>query len=196
MNIENFVREETRDYDSSHDYYHAKTVVTNIEKILTEIDINYLKEDDFDPKKIIIMAGWLHDICDHKYNYSVDKLLRLHQFIWKNSNIKEAEMIIKIIDNISYRREVEGKMEYFGKYQILRDIVSDADKLEALGETGLERCRIFGSLTIKDNNELEKKIKKHCYEKLLKLKSGYIRTPIGKKLAEPLHQIILDYVQK
>ena len=36
----------------------------------------------------------------------------------------------------------------------------------------------------------------HCHEKLLKLKDYFIVTPYVKKLAEPLHQEILDYVDE
>ena len=35
---------------------------------------------------------------------------------------------------------MKGKKRDLGEYEILRDIVSDADKLEAIGEAGVMRC--------------------------------------------------------
>ena len=39
-----------------------------------------------------------------------------------------------------YFLQVKGQKQDLGKYEVLRDIVSDADKLEAIGEQGVLRC--------------------------------------------------------
>ncbi len=80
--------------------------------------------------------------------------------------------------------------------QLIRDICSDADKLEAIGNVGLERCIKFtksfnNSL---DDIEIKKLVIDHCNEKLLKLKDQFIRTDPGKMMAVERHQTIVDYV--
>ena len=75
-------------------------------------------------------------------------------------------------------------------YQTYRNIISDADKLEALGEVGLRRCMQFSEAH--NGNVIE-----HCHEKLLKLlPDGFIRTNAGKKLAVPGHEYILNYCNR
>ena len=81
-------------------------------------------------------------------------------------------------------------------YEILRNIVSDADKIEALGEVGLERCFIY---TREKNDsytdeEVLADVRKHCEEKLLILRDKYIRTDPGKQLAEEGHNYIQQFM--
>jgi hypothetical protein len=97
--------------------------------------------------------------------------------------------VLNIIDNISYSEEAKGKLITLQEpYQTYRDIISDADKIEALGEVGLRRCIQFSEAH--NGNVIE-----HCHEKLLKLlPNGFIRTESGKKLAISGHEFILNYV--
>jgi len=177
-----FVNKHTIHYDSSHDVNHAIKVTENAYMILQN------EYPDFDTE-IIIYATMLHDVCDHKYTSSITKE-DLEEYIFSKIH-KKAEIVIDIINNISYSREVKGKCKLLPEpYNHYRNIVSDADKLEALGPIGIARCITY---TSSRNGNLDDVIK-HCHEKLLLLKDNFIRTKTGKVLAEPLHQYIVDYV--
>ena len=193
MFLEDFVKRETSTYDESHDFNHAVAVFTNTSKIAQSLSLNHLYNDDFNPFHVIEMASYLHDVCDHKYDDSNEKKERLYQYINTSSTPKETKIIIDIIDNMSFSKQKKGLAKNLGEYQILLDIISDADKLEALGQTGINRC-IKYTETYAHKEDIERLVKQHCYDKLLLLKDYYIKTLLGKKLAEPLHQVIVDYV--
>ncbi len=75
----------------------------------------------------------LHDVCDHKYANTLP-IVELHEYIHQQLCDEKAQVVIDIIDNMSFSQEVKGlRKKLDTPYQ---DIVSDADKLEALGEGG------------------------------------------------------------
>ena len=79
----------------------------------------------------------------------------------------------------------------------LRDIVSDADKLDAIGFAGIERCRDFSKSRKPNANddEIECDVVEHMHEKLLKLVDNYIRTPTAKILGAPLQDEMNQYLK-
>ena len=184
-----FVQSETKDYDESHDFFHAQAVFENAMNILKETPVNL----PIDVEKIVTMAAYLHDVCDHKYKASHTKYFRMESFIGQYCTPSEKMIINGIIKNVSFSKEKKGQLEDMGEYQILRNIVSDADKLEALGEVGLRRCIAY-TRTLKPEHQVREHVIQHCHDKLLHLKDDYIRTDAGKRMAEPLHQVIVDYV--
>jgi uncharacterized protein len=176
-----FVREHTKHFDASHDINHVIAVYQNAVLIAKEELPDY--DDD-----ILQHACLLHDVCDHKYANALPRH-ELHKYINQKLCDEKAQVVIDVIDNMSFSQEVKGLRKKLNTpYQ---DIVSDADKLEALGEGGLERCIVF---TEEIGGDVPSDVVKHCHDKLLKLKDFYIRTNTGKAMAEPLHQVIADYV--
>jgi uncharacterized protein len=184
--LHDFVKESTKHFDDSHNYSHALAVTNNAKKIAVTFDID--SEDE-----LLNFASMLHDVCDHKYPQSISKDA-LYSFIFDNMTCKtKSEQTIKIINNISYSKEAKGLREQFDHpYNIYLDIISDADRLEALGKIGIERCIEF---TKTYNGRIPEDVIQHCHDKLLRLlPDGFIKTEYGKELAKPLHQEILDYV--
>ena len=56
----------------------------------------------------------------------------------------EVRTVITICENISYSKEKKGLLECLDyPISFLRNIVSDADKLDAIGYDGIERCRMY-----------------------------------------------------
>ena len=53
-----------------------------------------------------------------------------------------------------------GKKKHLGKYEILRDIVSDGDKIEAIGRQGIVRCYKY---TTETYPKLEKELVSNVY---------------------------------
>jgi len=178
-----FVKDNTKSFDASHDVNHAIAVYNNAVSIAM---VEFPEYDD----EVLQYACLSHDVCDHKYPNALPKH-ELHQYIHEQLNREKAQLVIDVIENMSYSQEVKGLRKNLNTpYQ---DIVSDADKLEALGHVGLERCIEF---TKQRGDTVPDDVIQHCHDKLLRLKDNFIKTQTAKCLAEPLHNIILDYVQK
>lgn len=177
----NFVKDSTSSFDESHDINHAFAVYINTMLIATE-------NMELD---ILTYASMLHDVCDHKYPESIKKE-KLIEFINQELDEQKCKRVIKIIDNISFSKQIKGLRETL-KYpdNIYLDIISDADKLEAIGQIGLDRCIAYTKAT---GGIIPDDVIKHCHEKLLLLKDHYIVTKKGKELAQPLHKVIENYI--
>ncbi len=193
-----FVINSTTKFDASHNHLHAKEVYELSKQIMDKlVENDTLSDYDY---SIIMMASLLHDVCDDKY---VDKSItkaELHKFINEVDSVR-ASMIISIINNISYSKEVKGKLEVLPyPYNIYRDAISDADKICAIGEIGIIRCEQYtreSNPNITDDDAVCKLVVQHCHDKLLKLyTNNFIKTEPGRNIAEPHHQVIVDYVQR
>ena len=183
--------------DPSHGWEHMKRVATNaliIAQDYQDIDIN-----------MVLAVAWLHDVADHKYDKDgklQDRLKEVVTIVFNKSD--DQQLCLNIIARISFSKEVQAQKDGNFKewHQILgdkgmmiRNIVSDADKLEALGLEGFQRCKIYTEECYLTKNgqhisreELKKNVINHANEKLLRLKDEFIKTTKGKELAAPLHK--------
>lgn len=133
---------------------------------------------DFNKESLLFMVSTvalLHDVADHKYVEEDSSLLAdLNSFLVKlttNSKYKSIvagtlfeylfnpDMIIKIIERISYSRQVKyGTKTWYSTLGIwgvlVRHIVSDADKLEAIGKDGIDRCKDY-TIENYEKNQIE-----------------------------------------
>lgn len=76
----------------------------------------------------------------------------------------------------------------------VRNVVSDADKLEALGTVGLERCRHY-QLELDpalSDAALYANVVQHCRDKLFRLSDEYMRTPAGMRAAQSKRAELVD----
>jgi hypothetical protein len=172
--------------DKSHDWNHVLDVKNN--------SLMLMKFRDFTEEQINIVttAALGHDIWDHKYFDSDDEINKLKsEFIdvlldhnYTSGNILS---IITIIDNISFSKEYKLRNEkktidLDDDILILRNIVSDADKLESVGEKGIKR--MIDYRIHKDNTHILEDVQQHFKNKLsLLVKDNYIITPYAKNLA-------------
>ena len=162
--------------------------------------------------KNIITVAWLHDVADHKYDHDGRLLESVKQFIKSNSE-NNNNSLLTIIRKVSYSEEARFQKENPNREddfisdlglqdQIVRNIVSDADKLEALGKIGVDRCIEYSREVLKENGQnvtteqINSRVLKHAEEKLLRLKDNYIRTHSGKKIAEKLHEEMVAELSK
>lgn len=149
---------------------------------------------------LINVAAFIHDMMDDKYikenerknveDKTKDLIFSIKGFN-DYSNIYES--IMEIIDNMSYSKRQkslkDGKDIDLGDLQLALEIVRDADLLEGYK---IDRCRQF---SIHNKNkmtkkELNKEVYKIMSERVLKYLEVYISTPMGKKIAEPLHNTL------
>lgn len=179
--------------DSSHGHEHMEQVAETTGKIC-----DMLPTLSAEARKNALIVAWLHDVCDHKYHDDELELKLAHFLQIICDDAEHASMILKTIEHISYSKENKAILAgtpldfktILGDYAIVRDIVSDADKLEALGLIGLTRCVDFtmhasgGGLT---RSELKERVQTHAREKLLRLKDEFIRTEPGKIMASRAH---------
>jgi HD superfamily phosphodiesterase len=183
-----------KDRDISHGYGHVARVRKNALKISKKLNIR-----DKTTLYKIESAALFHDLWDHKYleigseeYFRVKKKLnnRLKDLLFSDHDIKDIEIII---NNISLSREIRLRnqnIELNLKHlQFIRDIVSDADKLEMLGIDGIQRIIDFEYYHYPDTNteDLKKKIIEIYEKKINKLlDENYIRTDYARELAKPL----------
>lgn len=121
--------------------------------------------------------------------------------------------VMKTISAISYSKEKKLGMRWFEKelpgsdWVAVRDAVSDADKLEAIGASGLIRSFEYNCCQLHESGKLQELLRsdevkgdanvvrrmvaqnvvEHADEKLLHLKDLFIVTRAGKFLARPRH---------
>lgn len=178
--------------DKSHGIDHIQKVLTNVDKISK----NYI----FSERENIILrtCTLLHDAYDHKYFQKPEDIINIKEKI-SDDLIKfglswnEIQIIFIIIDNISFSKEKAQKNRYYDLISLLspnivniRNIVSDSDKIEALGIEGINRMILysihkFDKITAKT---IIDDIKQLCKNKLYILVSeNYIRTDLGRKIA-------------
>lgn len=188
--------------DRSHGIKHVINVKNNALKLCDLLNIN-----DKNTLLKIQCAALFHDLWDHKYIsiYSIkyketkDKLYKeLKKIYFSDHDIRDIEIII---DNISLSREMnlrkENKPLNLKHLQLMRDIVSDADKLEMLGYKGFQRImeyELHKNPNVHPDN-LKFIIKKVYIDKISKLlDDNYIRTEPGKIMAKPLMKELEKYV--
>ncbi|MFX1344403.1 MAG: HD domain-containing protein [Promethearchaeota archaeon] len=143
---------------------------------------------------ILKIAAFLHDIGRIKEKQNISK--RNHaeisaeiasKFLKSNDfNLSEVE-----IDNIIHCIRSHSFSNSIVPRTLEAKILSDADKLDALGAIGLYRTIGF---TIMKNGGLDQVIE-HLENKILKLKD-IMYLDISKKIAEEREQIICDFFRK
>lgn len=201
--LSEFVRKTCLDRDESHGYEHMKTVA--------EISIQLIQYDFCDRRQYknlmldAMTAAWLHDIADHKYDKDGTLQQILDEFGQKNiSNYKDIKQVIKYVSYSSENKAILARTPIdYDKiltpyYALVRHIVSDADKLEAIGKKGVSRALTYTRHANPTYTEAQliADVRKHAHEKLLRLASEFIRTPSAiviaqKKTVEMLNELQL-----
>ena len=211
--LANFVRNTCAERDESHGYTHMEHVALNSVIILLGEHNNVCSEIDQNVLSKVIIVAWLHDVADHKYDKDGALNTLVNDFLMNLLNDEfECKLIMKIIDMISFSKENNalkaGKEIDFIKMlgitgAYVRNIVSDADKLDALGKGGLERCIKYSIFAYEQKhnipipiNQLYNEVMHHADDKLLRLKDEFIRTNTGKLIAVKLHSELLEEINK
>jgi HD superfamily phosphodiesterase len=151
-----------------------------------------------------ITAAWLHDIADHKYDYDGTLEQRLDEF--GTANISNYADIKQVIKYVSYSTENKAILagtpldfeQILGEhYSKVRDIVSDADKLESIGKKGITRSLAYNRATNPTYTDAQviAEVRKIVDEKLIKLATQFIRTPTARAIAQKEHEEMLVELQ-
>lgn len=196
-----FVKEQLKDAEGGHDWFHIERVWKNA-KLLA-------KYEDVD-MEVIELAALLHDIADSKFNdgdETIGPKKALDFLIDQDTDYRIVDHVISIIENVSFKGGKEART--FNSLEL--DLVQDADRLDAIGAIGIARTfnyggfknRIIYNPEIKPELNMTKEEYKastapsinHFYEKLLLLKN-IMNTTSGKKIAEQRHQFMEQYLEQ
>jgi len=170
--------------DDLHGFKHVERVINLSMQIGTALNANLL---------IIKIAALLHDVGriyekknDAKNHAEVSAEMAEIFFQKTNFNIPidNIENIIHSIRAHSFSNKIKPKT-------LEAKILSDADKLDALGAIGLFRTISF---TLKNKGGIEQVIN-HLENKILKLKDG-LYLEISKQIAEERSKIIIAFYNK
>jgi uncharacterized protein len=182
--VENYAYKQS-EKDDLHGFDHVKRVYNNCITIGKELSANML---------VLKISALLHDIG--RIKEKDDPLERNHadisadlalDFLSSNPfNISKEE-----IYNIKHSIEAHSFSNNIVPKTLEAKILSDADKLDALGAIGLYRTI---GVTIKRGKGLEQVIE-HLENKILKLKEQ-MNLAITERLAKERQKIILDFYYK
>jgi uncharacterized protein len=196
-----FVREQLKDAEGGHDWFHTLRVYNNALLISKSEKVDNI---------IVALGSLLHDIADSKFHDGDEAVgpKKAREFLFRH-NVDSAviEHVINIIENISFKGGNEKQV--FKSLEL--DVIQDADRLDAIGAIGIARCFNYGGFknrklfdpAIKPNLKMTKaEYKKstaptinHFYEKLLLLKDK-MNTKTGRQLAEKRHQFMETFLNQ
>lgn len=111
---------------NGHGYDHANRVVNNVKLIVEEV------ECDLD---ICIISAYVHDLIDHKVAENIEvEIAELKSFLENELYLEPPKIdhVLQICNTISYSKN--SKLE-----SVEAMVVQDADRLDALGATGITR---------------------------------------------------------
>ncbi len=132
--VEKFVKSKLNNNNNGHGLDHALRVVKNVKLILREVDCQ---------KHICIISAYVHDLIDRKVtndiNHEIQELTSFLKSQIKLTN-RECEHILTICSTISY-----SKNERLTSTEAM--VVQDADRLDALGATGIARTIQYSTAT-------------------------------------------------
>ena len=180
-------------------------------KAVAEMSRNIIHEDYRDRRHYrhlmmdAITAAWLHDIADHKYDHDGTLEQRLDEFGYKHiMNYEDLKKVIKYVSFSSENKAIFAgtPLDYDSLltpyYALVRHIVSDADKLQAIGKIGITRALMY----TRDSNptyteaQVIVDVRRHADEKLLRIATEFMRTPTGRMLAQKEHEEMVNELQQ
>ncbi len=201
QNTITFVKNELKDAEGGHDWFHIERVYKNALLISESEEVD---------KMVVSLGALLHDIADSKFHNGDETIgpKKARRFL-KTQNISEEkiEHVVKIIENISFKGG--NKTQEFHSKEL--NVVQDADRLDALGAIGIARTFNYGGFKnrklydpeIKPNLEMTPSEYKasnaptinHFYEKLFLLKDK-MNTETARKIAEERHLFMETFLQQ
>lgn len=198
----------TRGRDATHGVAHMRQVTETallVDAINREEGVAPAMTSIHQRLRIVVVA-MLHDVEDHKYvppgtNQDKATTTTVRAFLAElekslGQECLDSELVLKAIAAVSFSSEKKKGPRWFQSelpcdWLYVRDVVSDADKLQAIGSEGLARCwqyarHAHAGECIDDQSTL-RHVQRHAEEKLLRLKDDFIVTVGGKFLARTSH---------
>lgn len=201
QNTINFVKNELKDAEGGHDWFHIERVFKNA---------LHISESEKVDKTVVALAALLHDIADSKFHNGDETIgPKVAQQFLQTQNISEEKInhIVKIIENVSFKGG--NKNQEFHSKEL--DVVQDSDRLDALGAIGIARTFNYGgfknrklydpeiapnlNMTPSEYKASNAPTVNHFYEKLFLLKDR-MNTETGRKIAENRHLFMETFLRQ
>jgi uncharacterized protein len=198
-----FVKEELKNAEGGHDWFHIERVFRNALFIAKEEKVDVL---------VVSLAALLHDIADPKFHNGNETIgpKKATSFLIAQKIPKETgQHVVKIIKYVSFKNSLGKHKKKFTSKEL--EVVQDADRLDAIGAIGIARCFNYGGFKNRElynpeilpNLTMTKEEYKnstaptinHFYEKLLLLKDK-MNTETGKQIASKRHQFMEEYLNQ
>lgn len=211
--LEGFVRSVLATRDASHGLAHAIAVRDLSLRIwrtgLAARDASFEAVQGMDAEGVIEAAAMLHDVLDHKYCDTATPegraaVQRRDSFLEGLLRPEEVAAVVAIVDHVSFSKEDKALkrggsspwLELAPHIQTLRHVVSDSDKIEAIGEVGLDRCFAYTRERAPhlEAAAVKAEVVQHCHDKLLRLLPEFIHTMPGRDIAKPHHDFLATWV--
>ena len=148
-----------KEEDSSHGYQHAKDVFWLSLWIYFMDSIRFNVMFNWTILRLVGVVSLCHDVDDKKIKGFEERKKKLEKFLIDEFGL-EWKLIKDIIDRISHSKERNSDLSrktdldwlsVLGLHGVIvRNCVSDADKIESLGKTGHERSKEFNRKSLKD----------------------------------------------
>ena len=184
---ENFVKENLKDYDSGHDWWH----IERVRKLSSFINKEEFLADPF----IVDITALLHDTADSKFKGDkVDGYKKISEFLDNNGMSELVDRVLEVIKNVSFSNKDKSE----GSNDPLLWVIQDADRLDAIGAIGVARAFNYGGFRnnkIYDPEAGSSSTISHFYEKLLLLKA-MMNTLTGKRLAAERHEFLETFLKQ
>ncbi|KAF9586705.1 hypothetical protein BGW38_008628 [Lunasporangiospora selenospora] len=209
---ETLVKEQMAAYDPSHDWLHVDRVRRQALKIARE-EIKASREVDLE---LVELAALFHDIGDAKFHKEGQPTGReiVMTFMAQHGYAK-AETVARIVENVSFRKELAGVKNEWAQSCIELHIVQDADKLDAIGAFGIMRCAAYSGYKNRPLYDPEEKAQlnmtyeqyqaqtkanvgcaiSHFHEKLFRLKD-MMKTQTAVQMAQRRHDMMVEFVAR
>lgn len=194
----NFVEESSKNFpEQSHGIEHADCVYKLTMKIaVIESTIHNIELTD-DILTILQAAAMCHDVIDNKYKSVCIEQSDLIKWLSENINENYTNRIIKIIDNISYSKQMDpkrGREVLSSPDKEILNWISDADRLEAIGLRGIERCITYNTYKYKDKG-MDSAIK-YIRGTLMRYSENALDSKTAKEMAIKLDEEMKFYINK
>ena len=161
---------------SSHDRDHVERVV----KLAV-----YIARREGADVEVVKKSAELHDIARDKPNHAIESAKLAREILRREGYDEEfIERVVHCIEAHSFSSGVEPKT-------LEAKVLSDADKLDAIGAIGIARAFIFSG---EKGRSIEETLK-HFEEKLLKLKD-LLYTKTAKELAKERHEFLVKFYEQ
>ncbi len=196
-----FVKKELANAEGGHDWWHTLRVYN--------IAICIAKEENAN-LTIVSLAALLHDIADSKFNDGDEEKGPniAHDFLVQQAvDFEIIDKVVSIIRNMSFKNSFDFNIQE----SMEMNIVSDADKLDAMGAIGIARTFNYGGhigteiynpdikpIIHKSKNEYKSSkgpTVNHFYEKLLLLKN-MMKTKTGMTMAKNRHDYMETFLEQ
>jgi uncharacterized protein len=160
----------------SHDSGHVERV--------TRLAVFIAKREGADVE-VVRKAAELHDIARDKPNHAIEGAKMAREILRKQGYGEDfIEKVVHCIEAHSFSSGIEPKT-------LEAKVLSDADKLDAIGAIGVARAFMFSG---EHGRSIEDTLK-HFEEKLLKLKD-LMFTETAKKIAEERHRFLEEFYRR